>query len=320
MQPATRFAGFEAPGTAASIMVTELAAPITGATAGFRDPARLAAQRMTLIKAEQLTQPQAELFTLSQRYAGDEFRKLILATGDATRTILITATTDAPSAATWEPAFRAAFATVTIGPPQANAVGFHIEPQADFKPARALSGSLALTPGGVLGPNLPLFLATRSIAPVPVAALAEFGENRARALPNVSTFRTTYTNPITIDGLTGLRLTGIANESTPTAQLVHETILRDPAAANSPRTASPSQPEKPPALLPASPQSALASADAGSPRQPATAPTPAAPPPARTRSPAIQRSPASADSTTGAPPPQTAQRQSQQPEQTETVS
>lgn len=229
MQPATRFAGFEAPGTATSIMVTELAAPYAGATAGFRDAARLASQRMTLIKSEQLTQPQAELFTLTQRYAGDEYRKLILTAGDATRTILLTATTDADTAATWEPAFRAAFATVTIGPPQSNAVGFHIEPQADFKPARAVSGSLALSPGGVLGPNVPMFLGTRSVAPVPVASLAEFCENRARSLPGVNAFRTTYTNPITIDGLSGLRLTGIANEATLSAQLVHETILRDPA-------------------------------------------------------------------------------------------
>lgn len=234
MEPAARFAGFESKTEPASLMVVELAAPVTGITAGFGDPKRLAAQKMTLDATEKvkLAGGEASLFAFTQQVSGTEYKKLILAFGDEKKTFLITGSYEVKLAANWDKPLRASLMSVTIGAPQASSVGFKVTPKGTYKVARAMSGSLALTPNGdfpLKDRRGPVFLGSRSITPVPVEEpLPEFLQNRALALPGVQDFKTIESKALMLDGLAGQELVGVANEGTPaTAVFIYCVVLRE---------------------------------------------------------------------------------------------
>ena len=234
MEAAARFAGFESKTEAASLMVVELAAPVSGIISGFSDAKRLAAQRMTLDGTEKvkLAGGEASLFAFTQQQSGTEYKKLILAFGDEKKTVLVTGSYELKLAANWDKPIRASLLSVTLGAPQPSAAGFRVTPQGTYKLARAMSGSLALTPNGefpLRDRRGPVYLGSRSLTPVPVEEpLAAFLETRAKALPGVKEFRVVESKPVMIDGLPGHELTGVANESAPeTAQFVYEAVLRE---------------------------------------------------------------------------------------------
>jgi hypothetical protein len=234
MEAAARFAGFESKTEAASLMVVELAAPIAGIVAGFADPKRLAAQRMTLDGTEKvkLASGEASLFAFTQQQSGTEYKKIILAFGDEKKTVLVTGSYEAKLAAKWDKPIRASLQSVTLGAPQVSAAGFRVTQKGTYKVARAMAGSLALTPNGdfpLRDRRGPVFLGSRSTTPVPVEEpLPAFLESRATALPGVKDVRVIESKPVMIDGLAGHELVGVANEATPeTAMLVYEVVLRE---------------------------------------------------------------------------------------------
>jgi hypothetical protein len=226
---AARFTGFTNADASVSIMVTELPVPVASAAGGLQNSERLAAQRMTVVKKEpvKLASGPADLYLVDQRYAGAEFRKVILVAGNESRTVMVTATCMAEHAATWEPAFRASLLTVKLGAPNPKVTSFVITPMGGLKETPAVSGSLAFSKGGVFplaDQGDPLYLANRSIAPVPVGAVGEFTEKRIRQLPGVENFRVATSKAVEIDGLTGHAVTGTTAE-----HFIHAVILRDPA-------------------------------------------------------------------------------------------
>lgn len=233
MEPAARFAGFESKTEAVTILVNELAAPVAGITAGFADPARLAGQKMTLDSRDKVKLPagEGELFTFTQQRAGAPVKKLILAIGDEKRTILVSANCEVAIAPAWEPKLKASLLTATLAAPQANIAGFKVAAKGPFKEARAMAGSLALTPGGafpIQDRRGPIFLVSRSLTPIPVESVEEFAKMRATDLPGVKEFRVTESKNVMVDGLAGLELSGVANETNAeTAHLVYELILRE---------------------------------------------------------------------------------------------
>jgi hypothetical protein len=91
-QLAQRFSGFERPDAGASIVVTEMAAPVDQVAAGWT-PQAAAQQGMTITASEDviIAGTRARLFNVSQTASGTQFRRWILLMGDRTKTVLVTA-------------------------------------------------------------------------------------------------------------------------------------------------------------------------------------------------------------------------------------
>jgi len=234
MAPAARFAGFESKAEPASLMVVELAQPVANITAGFADPKRLAAQKMTLDATEKvkIAPGDALLFNFTQQVSSTEYKKLILAFGDDKKTVLVTGSYELKSAANWDKPLRAALMSVNIAAQQASAAGFKVVPKGPYKVGRAMPGSLALTPNGdfpLKDRRGPVFLASHSTTPVPIETpLPDFLQEKALALPGVQELKTIESKAITLDGLAGQELIGVANEDKPeSAVFIHAIVLRD---------------------------------------------------------------------------------------------
>src|SRR5688572_14007401 len=97
--PARRFPGYALEAEGASIMVTELPAPLDKFLPGFSDPELLKARALTLLSKESVARAgraPAVLLSLRQTAAGAERLKWVLLIGDEAGTAMVTA--DFPAA------------------------------------------------------------------------------------------------------------------------------------------------------------------------------------------------------------------------------
>lgn len=233
MVPAGRFAGFESQADEANVMVVEIAGPRTGIIGGFRDEAKLSAQRMELLGVDKIRTGagETELFRLKQRHAGSVYFKYTMALGDEKNTALITAMAEEDVHDKWKDLLLKSLASARLGEKKGSITGFAIDPKGDLKEARAVSNMMLFTVGGELpakDKRGPMFLGSRSIAPMPPQSLAEFAEARAKTLNGVKELTITSSKATTLDGLEGWELVGSANDSTPAEALsVYEVILKE---------------------------------------------------------------------------------------------
>jgi hypothetical protein len=227
LSPSPRFAGFQAHDEDVSILVTELPSPLAAATAGFTDAQRLEAQRMRLLRQDKVTLPGGEaiIFVFTQRQAGIEYHKQILALGGPNRTILVVATCDQDLAAKWEAPLRKSLLTVTVSAAAApSPPPFRIEPQGRFREIPSMTGSATFTLDGqhpLPGPDAPRFIVTRSVAPA-AGPLREFAERRARALPGMRDLEVKALRDVRIDDLEGVELEGAQGNN-----ILFQIVLRE---------------------------------------------------------------------------------------------
>lgn len=233
MQKAERFAGFESKEDEASIMVMEMAGPRSAMIAGFRDAEKMAAQRMELLSASKIrvAAGETELYHVKQRHAGSVYFKYIVALGDESRTALITAMAEEDVHDKWKAALLKSLTTTALGAKQGSITGFAVEAKGTLKEARAVSNMMLFTVGGELpakDKRGPMFVGTRSVAPVPVASLAEFSESRAKALNGIRDLTVNSSKPLSLGGMEGHELVGSANDSVPDgAMLLYQVVLKE---------------------------------------------------------------------------------------------
>lgn len=234
--PAERFPGFQRVDIQASIMVTEMPAPVAEMKKGMTKE-NLATRGIELLASE--TQPvdgrEGLLLHTSQRVGDVEFRKWMLVAGDPGSTVMIMGTFPTSAAAEVGEAIRASVLTASWtasgqGDPF-EGLAFRVTASPSLKLAGRVSNLVMLTESGStgpLGPGEPLYIAGSSISDVPIADLAVFAEARLKQTEQIEEIKNLRGRALELGGLAAYELVAEAKDvKSATELLVYQVIARD---------------------------------------------------------------------------------------------
>ena len=145
------FAGFQNPGSSASIVVSDLSAPFSLLIKGYTEPKALKARHLKLLgkSKTRVDGHQALLLHLAESSKHIAFRKWLLAIDRGQVTTLVVATYPGSEAKTLERPLQKSLQGVSLQKVDPLAgVAFTIVPQAPFQIARVIGQSVILTPHG----------------------------------------------------------------------------------------------------------------------------------------------------------------------------
>ncbi|MFP2928708.1 hypothetical protein ACLESO_26630 [Pyxidicoccus sp. 3LG] len=211
---ATRFNGFEQEATGASIMVTELPGAYAEATAGFSAEG-FASRGMKLVskKPAKVGGHKGLLFQVRQSASGVDFLKWLVVLGDASTTLIVTATYREEDAKALGRPLQAAVLSTHWDPksqPTAAPALFTLKETPGLKEARRMQGAILYTPDGQLPGKPggePFLLVAPSLGATPASedveafALARLKQSAAAGALTVESGA-----PLTVDGLKGHEL------------------------------------------------------------------------------------------------------------------
>jgi hypothetical protein len=218
--PSESFPGFQSAEQQASIMVTQMPAPVAEVLKGMNKEA-LAARGMTLLSssAERVGGREAQLLQVAQAAGGAEYLKWMLVTGDPKTTVLVVGTFpknagEAVGAAIRKSVLTSSLASGDPGDPF-EGLRFRITPTQGLKIASRMSNMLLLTESGSpgpLGPGEPLYIVASSIGPGGGGDLKAFSEARARQTEQIQDLENVSGREITIGGLAAYELLADAKD------------------------------------------------------------------------------------------------------------
>lgn len=231
---AERFYGFQQPNTQASVMAVMIPGPFAEVTRGFTAE-QLQPRGMTLRSKDNVVieGKAAVLLSVTQSALGKDFGKWILAFGDETKTIMVTATYPQSEEAKLADELKA----VVLGtrfdntpPPAPGAdLGFAITASSKLKPTRSIGKILLYTKDGVTpakSPEDPIFIAAPSVAKVPIDNKRQFAMNRLFQTVNTKVGSVTSNSEITVDGLDGYEILADAeNADNGTPLRIYQVVL-----------------------------------------------------------------------------------------------
>jgi hypothetical protein len=191
-EPTDRFPGFVDPKTGASLMVTELRAPLAEMRAAMTAD-QLATRAITWISSETVQGASGEVLLVgaSQSAAGVAYRKWLALSGEPAqpgepeRVLMVVATWPADSSGLAEP-MRAAVLSASLSgeaPGLFDGLPFTLTESGSLKIAQRVSNALMVNEGGrqrILAPGEPLFVAAASISGVDLDDLGAFADGRLR--------------------------------------------------------------------------------------------------------------------------------------------
>lgn len=181
---ARTFTGLQWQEAGASVVVAELPGPASEMQTGMTAE-QLAKRGMALRGSDNVDAElgPAVLLEVSQNVQGVEFSKWLLIAGDASTTVMLTATSPSVVANKLGPVLRSTVLSArwTAGADVDPAAGLDIRvvETDDLRLAPTMAGTLILTNGGVsgpLGPADPLLVISRSTPPEAIADLAMFSK------------------------------------------------------------------------------------------------------------------------------------------------
>lgn len=219
--PATLFPGFERADLGASIMVTEMPAPVVEVRKAMTKEG-FAAKGMTLIKSwtEKIGGNDVLLLHASQRAGGLDLRKWMVITGDQRTTIMVVGIFPSSAAGVLEAAVKRSLLTVswTAGMVVDHFEGllFRVDPSPKLKIAGRISNGLILTESGTMSPGrswVPLYIVASSIREVNVRNLRAFSEAHATQTAQTKDVRNFSGREVKIDGLEAYELVADAKDS-----------------------------------------------------------------------------------------------------------
>lgn len=212
--PATQFTGYQLEDVSASILVTELPAPLKEASAGVVTPSELAKQNMRLLERRDVKVDGYSGFILhvEQTAYGTEFLKWILMLGNETECVMVTAAFPKDQARRLSQPMRASLLSTKWDVAKAVAVeeglDFSVVEWGRLKLAKRLINTLLYTGDRIFpskSPAVPFFMVGHLL---PVLHLEgddakRFAETHVQSTKYVTDVRIEQTTPITIDGLNG---------------------------------------------------------------------------------------------------------------------
>lgn len=231
--PATTFSGFQNNESGASIMVTELPAPVAAVTEGFTAEA-LKGRGLTLISKEpvEFNKLKATFIKVSQPANGITYLKQILIFGDSTKTVMLNGIY--PEAGkSIEEKIRVSLFSVVWNEKQDDhpleAVKFRIDPTGtSFRFTKSISGSLLYTTDGQVptkSAEKAMVVIANSLGNITVEDRKKVSLERLNKLPRGEYNVVKQIMPVTIDNLEGFEIVADGKDQNNEPQLVYQVIL-----------------------------------------------------------------------------------------------
>ncbi len=205
------FDGFGQPETKSSVVATKIPGPFAKVTGGFAQ-APMKARGWTLLSREEMKIDglPAVLVHFEQPAAGTVFSKWVVAFGDESKTMLVTATLPKNDERELSERMKATVLSVKLDKGPAAEPGadlpFTLEASGDLKVAPGISRTLTFTRDGVIpakSPRDPLFIASAALNQVQVRDHKTFADKHLRQTAQTKGLKVKSVKPITIDGLEG---------------------------------------------------------------------------------------------------------------------
>jgi hypothetical protein len=210
-KPSERFPGFGIEDSQASILVTEMPAPVSKMAESLTAK-NMATQNMTLLSKREVSlggRP-ASLYHLRQIARGDAFLKWLVLLGTEKETVFITATFPEAAKARFSAALERAVLTARWDAEAATdplaGLTFSIQDDPALKFARRVSNAVMLTRDGTLPGkpnNDPMMIVAPSLSAVEISDVKTFAEARLMQIAQVSGIVLKKQSEVTIAGLPG---------------------------------------------------------------------------------------------------------------------
>jgi hypothetical protein len=230
------YPGFQSAEQQASIMVTQMPAPVAEIRKAMTKE-NLATRGITLLssKEETVGGREALLLQVAQSAAGKDYLKWMLVTGDPKETVMIVGTFPKSAGEEVGAAIRTALLTASLaaGAPSDPFEGllFRITPTQALKIANRVSNMLILTESGKMGtlsPGEPVYIVGSSIRPGGSGDLKAFSEARAKQTEQIQDLENLSGREITIGGLAAYELLADAKDvKSGTAIRLYQVIAPD---------------------------------------------------------------------------------------------
>lgn len=217
---AKQFPGFIREDVTASIVVTEMPAPVAEIKKAMNEK-DLASKGMTLIKSETVQHQgkDALLTHVSQTASGMEFLKWMLITGEANATTLVVGTFRKETESELSSPMRSAVLSTSIGAAGAKDVFegllFRVEASGKLKIAARMSNMLLLNESGTtapVAPDAPLYVIGSSMGATDIGDLPAFAQARAEKTAQIKDVRNIKGQAIKLDGLDAYELLADATD------------------------------------------------------------------------------------------------------------
>jgi len=236
LSEAKEWRGFGNPSLRASVLILRLPEAFEKLAHGFTAE-HMQPRGMKLLGKQPLRieGQSALLIHFTQSAGGTEWEKWALALGDATHTVLITATFPAEHRKRLSPLLEATLRSTRLDPefPQGRPAQppFQLGETHKLKAVPDTGLGLAYTEDGLLmanRPESPLFVAAPSLGPVLVADPRAYAEEKLRQTAKTTGITLQSHEPITIDGLSGFEsLAEAKDEASDTPLTLYQVLLFD---------------------------------------------------------------------------------------------
>lgn len=226
----TNFSGFQNNKLGASIMVTEMPAPVQTIIESFTADA-LKTKGMTLIDKQiiDFNNSKATLAKVSQQANGITYFKQILVFGDSKNTVFVNGIYPEASK-NIEAEIKKSLLSTSYNENQKDnpldAVAFKIDVSGtDFKLAKYMAGSLMFTTDGQIPTKNPSLIVGNSISKVSAENQKQYCIERLKKLPRGELNKPKEINPIQIDNLQGYEIVADGKDKDSKEELIYQVML-----------------------------------------------------------------------------------------------
>lgn len=232
---ATQFSGFQNEALNASIVVTELPAPIAEIIKGFDSPAQLAQRQMILLEKQlvQNAENKGWLYKIQQKELGSEFLKWIYAFSVDEKAVLVVAVFPVDKADEVSEKLKTSILSASYDKEKnvdlTDGLNFKISESVNLKIAGRIPNTLLLTLNGKpqsQNVDEPVFAVGQSYRDDVIQNRRDFARNRLESIATVSGVTVKNVASVKIDNLDGYEMSGAGrDEKTGKAMFVYQTML-----------------------------------------------------------------------------------------------
>jgi hypothetical protein len=226
----TNFSGFQNVKTGASIMITEMPAPVQTIAESFTAN-ELKAKGMTLLEKKLIDYngSKATFVKLSQAANGTIYLKQILIFGDTKHTVIVNGIypeANKGAEAGLKDALLSTVYNVSQDDNPADAAKFSVDVSGtEFKLIKYMAGNLVYSVDGKIPTEKPTLIVGNSIAKVTIDNSKQYAINRLKQWPRGEQNVVKEINPITIDNLSGYEIIADGKNKDAKDELVYQTML-----------------------------------------------------------------------------------------------
>jgi len=233
--PAEQFSGFQNPAAGASIVVTEIAGPVSEVRRGMTRSG-LASRGMELIESSTVTVggQEALLLHVSQRSRDVDFFKWMLVGGSEARTFMVVGTFPAEESALSDPIRTSLLTTVWGNAPRTNlleGLAFSVQSTPRMRFAERMGNLLILTETGRLAPGRPdvaILIVGSSLSDVEIGDLGRYSRERLLQTDRMKGLSVRSGAAVRIDSLDGYEVIADGRDAKSGRPVgVYQLLLRD---------------------------------------------------------------------------------------------